>query len=222
MTTTTDDVELHECACGCGTLVPKTWARGHWARGEAQRRNLYPLPGPDDEVPDEDEDLPDELVAELDALDWLDDRGPSEAGPGRGEPPADPPAGRIPPPRGPAAAGRGRKVRVTATIQRDVLAKIRMVTMPAAQMWAIRDEICGPVAVKQEPIVAAAFANIVCDSPDLLNWFTGAGGSYMKYFELAMALWPVLMVVWMHHIAHADRPPQGDATQPQQMQNYAA
>jgi hypothetical protein len=70
--------------------------------------------------------------------------------------------------------------------------------------WQVRDSMCGPVFVEQEPQISAALAEIVCDSPDLLNWFTGPAGGYMKYFNLIMALWPVLLVLWMHHIAHAD------------------
>ena len=223
MTATTDEVDLHPCACGCGELVKGKWARGHWARGEAQKRNLHPLPGPDDELEDDDgEDLPDDLVAELEQLDWLDAQEPPRREPlERAEPIDDPPAGRIPPPRSSGASPRGRKTtRVTATMQRDVQAKIRMVLMPAGKLWQVRDPMCGGTFVQQEPDISEALAEIVCDSPDLLNWFTGPAGGYMKYFKLVMAVQPVLLMVWMHHIAHADRPPQVDATQP--VQNYAA
>jgi hypothetical protein len=212
--TTTTDADLHPCLCGCGELVTGKYKRGHWARTQSHNARLQPLPGPADEVPDEDDDdeLPPELVAELDNLDWIDAEN------ARATPESDEPAGEDPAPsrlrqrrQTPAAP---KRTRVTATMQRDVQAKIRMVLVPAGRVWAMRDTVCGPVFVEQEPDISEALAEIVCDSPDLLNWFTGPAGGYMKYFKLLMAVQPVLLVLWMHHIAHADQ--SAEPAQPQQ------
>jgi len=219
--TTTTDVELHPCQCGCGELVPGKWKRGHWARAQKANKDLRVLPDPGADLgPEDDEDLPPELVAELDELDWLDT--PVQAnryGIDGGEPdeaPEDPAPSRLRGPRSTPGPRRAR-TRVTATVQRDVQAKIRMVLVPAGRVWAMRDQMCGPVFVEQEPDISEALAEIVCDSPDLLNWFTGPAGGYMKYFKLIMAVQPVLLVLWMHHIAHADQqggPVPGDPQQP--------
>ena len=43
----------------------------------------------------------------------------------------------------------------------------------------------------------------------------------MKYFRLLMAVQPVAVIVWAHHMAHAQIIP-ADAQQPPQQQAYAA
>jgi len=121
-------------------------------------------------------------------------------------------------------AGKPRtRVRVTATVRKDVQAKIGFVLYPAGQVWSVRDPFCGGTFLQQVPDISEAMADLVCDSPDLLAWFTGPAGGFMKYFKLIMAVQPVAMAVWAHHIAHGPQPayPQ-DAQQPPQMPAYAA
>lgn len=175
---------------------------------------LEPIPGPDsDELePDELEDgfgddgtMPDELLLE----DELEDE-PASSTRAASEP-ANPLPGflrdgkprksKVPPP----------KIRVTAAIRKDVEAKIRFALMPTARLFAMRDPVCGSVAVEQEPEISSAFAEIVCDSPDLVAWFTGPAGGFMKYLRLIMAVQPVLMIGWAHHIAHAVIEPEAMA-----------
>ena len=113
----------------------------------------------------------------------------------------------------------GRTTRVTAAVQKDVLSKIRFVTMPAGQMWAVRDPLCGGTLTEQEPQIAAALSEIVCDSPDLLAWFTGPTGKYMKFFNLFMACLPVGVTVYGHHLAHR---PEREPFQAPDYSQYAA
>ena len=176
---------------------------------------LAPIPGPDsDEAePDDDDEFGDdgEIPAEL--LEQQEDSEPEEEQERKTEP-AHPLPGFLRDGKPKRAKVPAPKIRVTAAIRKDVEAKIRFVLMPSAQLFAMRDPVCGSVAVEQEPEISSAFAEIVCDSPDLVAWFTGPAGGFMKYFRLVMAVQPVLMIGWAHHIAHAVIDPAEMADQP--------
>ena len=216
MTTVTAETGLHPCECGCGEMVKGKFKRGHYLRD--QKNKLTRLPGPDDDLDsaengevatDSDAGL---SQADRDALaDAMRDHAEES------EIPADKPAGRLKERGGKAPKAR---VRVTATVRRDVHAKIRFVLVPAGGLWQARDPLCGATFAAQEPEVSDALADIVCDSPDLLAFFTGPAGGFMKYFRLMMALQPVGLAVWAHHIAHVAE--LVDGQQPQQMPAYAA
>ena len=215
MTTTVAEPDLKPCKCGCGTLVKGNYAKGHWAKAQKANRQVTPLPAPDDDL-GEDE-IPADLQAEIDALDAAD-REQEEGEPEEVTP--DKPPGRLREPRSRTPTTSAKRVRLTAAVRKDVEAKIRFVLVPAGQVWQARDPWCGGAFSQQEPEVSSALAEIVCDSPDLLAWFSGPAGGFMKYFRLFMALQPVAMTVWMHHLRHVELP--ADAQQPPQMPAYAA
>lgn len=114
-------------------------------------------------------------------------------------------------------ATAARPVRVTAAVRKDVRAKTAMLLMLGARTWAARDEYCGGAALDAVPGVSAALADILCDSPDMVRWFS-AGTGYMKWLNLMMALQPVGEAVWGHHIAHT----VGEDVQPQDWSAYVA
>jgi hypothetical protein len=217
------------CACGCGQEVvgsraapgQPAWKRGHKLKANGK---LTPLPGPGDDL-DAGEALPDEpddpgAPDEPDLPDWLisGHDGPPEPEP---EITADRPPGRLAEPRTSGKRSGQARTRVTAGLRKDVESKIRFVLMPAGAAWAVRDAPCGGTFRQQEPEISAALAEIVCDSPDLLAWFTGPAGGFMKYFRLLMACQPVAVTVWMHHMAHAQLA-EGDPNLPPQQPAYAA
>lgn len=235
---TTTQTEDRLCACGCGQPVigsrqppgAKAWKRGHKLRSE--KGKLTALPGPDDDLDGEDLDAgeaypddtpPEGADAAFDDLpDWLLNGGDGLPAPEEPEITADRPPGRLSEPRTSGKQSGKAKTRVTAALKKDVESKIRFVLYPAGQLWASRDVPCGSTFIHQEPEISAALAEIVCDSPDLLAWFTGPAGGFMKYFRLLMAVQPVAMTMWMHHVGHAQMVPAGDPQQPPQQQAYAA
>ena len=232
MTTLTADSKLHHCKCGdpeCTEMVKGVYARGHYMKMKArQASGLRLADDPDD--PDEpdgddlDEILPPELVAAIRADSPPPPPPPPPLPPAGDKPdefPQDRPSGRMKEPKAKPTPASGQKRRVTAAVQKDVHAKIRIVLVPAAGLWAARDQYCGVTFQYQEPAISEALAEIVCDSPDLLNWFTGPAGGFMKYFKLLMALQPVALSMFAHHLAHSARLPE-DAQQPPQMPAYAA
>ena len=221
MSATTTET-LSECACGCGELVTGKYKRGHWARAAKNGRGLLPGPDATDEELGEWVDVPD-----------MDDAPEPPADDAADGPEGEPETRRetIPPRLGSRGAGKpsraaqgraGAPKRVTAATERDINAKIRMFTFPLAKVAKNRDPWCGGVFEQQEPDIAAALTAIVCQSPDLVNFFTGAGGRYMVYFELFMACLPVGVAVYGHHWS-PKRPPE-DGTLPPQFdaRQYAA
>ena len=202
-------------------MTKSTYARGH-ASKVRKFNNPQPdlLPGPDDDL-------------DLGFID-LDD-GPPLAGPSSsngGPPPPDstalpvddsepvkplgfPPPGKSKPGKTPRGA-----VRVTAAGRKDVAAKLQLMLFVPGSVWATRDPYCGGTFMHQLPETVDALTDIVCDSADLYAFFTGPGGSFMKYMKLILALQPVGVMAWQHHIAHAITE---DASQRQpDMRQYAA
>lgn len=101
----------------------------------------------------------------------------------------------------PKAAPR-KAVRVTAGVRGDIDAKIRFALQVPGAIWQARDPLCGGTFVQQIPDTAEAFTDIVCDSADLVAFFTGPGGNFMKVLKLGAALMPVVQVVAAHHVYH--------------------
>ena len=130
--------------------------------------------------------------------------GPGEDGDlaAAGEPPsfeADPEPAKAP--KG-SKASRERRPKITDATRRDIRGKVALMLMMPAAVFARRDEVCGPVLLGQVPEIADALTEVLIDSPDVVAFFTAAGGKYMKWVALGTALEPVATIAWQHHIAH--------------------
>lgn len=191
-------------------MVAGTWKRGHARRGEGGTVRLLPLS--DAEI--DGEDLVDDL-GEAPFIDIPAPAPPRSAGP----PPAppEPPAGGPgagdddgprharrgwQPKQAPRPPRGGSKIRITATTRGDIAAKISMPLEIIGRIWEARDPLCGGVFLRQRPDIADAFTDIVCESADLVAFFTGPGGAFMKYLNAGAALWPVIEVAAAHHVYH--------------------
>lgn len=203
-------------------MTKTTYARGH--AGKARKYagdGPALLPGPDDDLDLGFIDLEDEPPL----------AGPSSVNggpppPDSTEPPVESddepvrPLGFPPPGKGKTGKAPRSAVRVTAAGRKDVAAKLQLILFVPGQVWATRDPYCGGTFINQLPETVDALTDIICDSADLYAFFTGPGGSFMKYLKLILALQPVGVVAWQHHIAHAI---QEDTSQPQpDMRQYAA
>jgi hypothetical protein len=114
---------------------------------------------------------------------------------------------------GRAPRGAVKALRITAGIRADINAKVSMPLAIAGGIWEARDPLCGGTFVRQRPDIAGALTDIICESADLVAFFTGPGGAFMKYLNLGAALWPVIEVAAAHHVYHtiAVEAPDGDA-----------
>lgn len=97
------------------------------------------------------------------------------------------------PPQGRAPSQRVRK---------DIQAKTALMLLGVAKIWQGRDGHCGAAAVEVVPDVSEKLADIFCDSPDIVRWFT-ASGKYMKWLDLVMALQPLGEAWFAHHVTHS-------------------
>lgn len=113
-----------------------------------------------------------------------------------------------------------RATRVTAGVRSDIDAKIRFGLMVPGQLWKARDPLCGGTFTNQIDDIAEALTDIVVDSPDLVAFFAGPGGAFMKALKLGAALMPVVQVAMAHHVYH-NAEQQLDPQQPA-YQDYAA
>ena len=127
-----------------------------------------------------------------------DDGGP----PGEDEPPAHAREPRRRARRDDRGAGPRKIPRVTAATRTDIEAKISFAAEIPGRLWQARDPVCGTAFIEQRPEIAAALTEIVCQSSDLVAWFTGTGGQFMLWLNLAAACWPVATVIMAHHVYH--------------------
>jgi hypothetical protein len=110
-----------------------------------------------------------------------------------------------PPPAAPRdiPAPRGKHARVTSAVRRDVEAKFGLMLEIPGRVWAVRDPWCGGAFLQQVPDIRSAGVELICQSPDLVAWFTGTGGGFMLWLNLVTALQPVALTAWAHHVTHA-------------------
>jgi hypothetical protein len=218
------------CACGCGTPVTGKWARGHFRRGEGGyqgRDGVQAIPAPDDPWweldgggPHDDigiiePDAAPESPPPADLPGGGDETGPGyEPGPVLEDPPPAHGNKREWRKTSPKAGAPRKPAKVTASVRTDIDAKISFALMIPGQIWAARDPVCGGTFVQQRPEISAALTEIVCQSPDLIAWFSGSGGQFMLWLNLAAAAWPVATAAMAHHVYHSIETgePQADTT----------
>lgn len=161
------------CECGCGELLPEGSIR-RFKRGHKQRMET-----PDTGTPDiSTDDSPDDLTIDDVARVTPDDPEP-----------ADQPE---PKPRS--------HVKITAALRRDVEGKVGFILALSGGMWVMADPICGTAFTDHSPEIAKKLTPIICQSPDVVKWLTRSG-NYVLWLDLIMACWPVLQIIFAHHIA---------------------
>jgi hypothetical protein len=99
-------------------------------------------------------------------------------------------------------AGRSGAGRPTVAIRKDIRGKIAFIAGLQATVWEMRDPWCGKAFKADVPQLSDALTDIICDSPDLVAWFT-SGGNYMKWLNVVTALQGTGMAMWRHHIVHS-------------------
>lgn len=165
------------CECGCGELLPEGSIR-RFKRGHKQRLETT-------DVFDNVETEPDTQSGDLNNL-TIDDV--AKAVPDDPEP-KDQPEYK---PRS--------QVKITAALRRDVEGKLGFIMVLSGSMWVMADPICGTAFVDHAPEIAKKLTPIICQSPDVVKWLTRSG-KYVLWLDLVMACWPVLQMIFAHHIA---------------------
>lgn len=142
------------------------------------------------------------------------------------ESPPGPPPGNIQPPpanleeardraaRLPASAhlrrGKGRRdakpasqpepdIKITPKVIGDIEGKLAFWLGLTAEPWAVADPYCGKAYADQVPEIARRLAPIICQSPDLVRWFSKSS-TFILWTELGIAVRPVATAVVKHHV----------------------
>lgn len=88
---------------------------------------------------------------------------------------------------------------VTKQVAADVQGKVAfLLSMPASMLSTI-DPVCFPVLLQQTPEISAKLTPIICQSPEMVKWFT-KGSGFILWLNLAVSVWPVIQVVIAHHV----------------------
>lgn len=163
------------CACGCGELLPegsiRQYKRGH------KNRTAEPITETPDDIYPED---PPAFTIEDAARETPDDPEPKE------QPEFKPKT--------------QTKIKITAAIRRDVEGKLAFGFAVLGQTWSMVDPLCGNVLLDTGPDMAKKYTPIICQSPDVVKFITKTG-NFVLYVEALMATWPLLQVIFAHHIA---------------------
>lgn len=126
------------------------------------------------------------------------------------------------------SAPRERRPKIAEAVRKDIRGKTALGLSMLAAALASRDEECGPVAIEIVPDTADALADIFCDSPEVVAFFTTTGGGYMRWIKLAAAVQPLATVAVRHHLftrkSRGGGPGQGwnGETVPPDMSRYHA
>jgi len=163
------------CACGCGESLPEG---SRWQYKRGHKSNPRPA------ITDEYTEVP--LDAEGDetplTLDAAAEQVPDDA-----------------PPRDVGQPARA-EIRITARVRRDVEGKLAFLLGIMGQGISMPDPVCGQAIADNAPNIANKLTPVVCQSPDVVKWLT-RGGNFIVWLDLVMALWPVLAIVYAHHVA---------------------
>jgi hypothetical protein len=119
-------------------------------------------------------------------------------------------AGRDPEPRhlvGRTRRGRPAKqpavkqpaVKVTATVRADIEGKLAFWLSIPAEPWMRVDPYCGGTYAENVDQIALKVAPLVCQSPDLVRWFSKST-TFILWTELGIAVRPVVEAVIAHHV----------------------
>jgi hypothetical protein len=105
-----------------------------------------------------------------------------------------------PEPKEPEGARVKSTMRITPSIRRDVEGKLAFAMGLGGQFWIMADPMCGSVFVDNADNIAKKLTPIICQSPDVVKWLTKSS-SFILYVDLFMAFWPVLQMMFAHHVA---------------------
>lgn len=164
----------NECACGCGGLLPEGSTRQYKRNHKARQADagFYDV--------EDYAETPDVEALTLDQAAAMtpDDPEPRDAQPVKVK----------------------TTVRVTASVRKDIEGKLALGFLMLGQTWSLADPLCGMALVDAGPAMAKNYMPLICQSPEVVRWMS-KGGSFLLWVNALMATWPVIQMVFAHHIA---------------------
>ena len=106
----------------------------------------------------------------------------------------------------PGWAGRARPardkpqpVKITRQVQGDIEGKLALLLAVPVTTWGAVDPYCGGAAADNLDNIVRKAVPLICQSPQVVKWFT-EGGIYLLWLDLALAVQPVAVAAWRHHV----------------------
>lgn len=97
-------------------------------------------------------------------------------------------------------------VRITAAVRRDIEGKLAFWGSVGVDMWALVDPYCADAAASCLAKSARTATPLICQSPQLVEFFTRASG-FMLWTEFLLSLKPLLVAFAAHHVTKSVRHP---------------
>jgi hypothetical protein len=186
------------CQCGCGGYLPEGSAR-RYIRGHSPEKRA---PRPAANAPKAQRNADAEDNTEWTDADepmpfWeITDDGTFSIADAARSVPDDPD------PLGGTENRQSFEIKITAAVRRDIRGKLAFMLGMTGNLWQMVDPTCGTVMLERVPEISKALVPIMCQSPDVVRWFQRAS-NFSLYFNLIMAVWPLISVVYAHHLAHS-------------------
>jgi hypothetical protein len=90
-------------------------------------------------------------------------------------------------------------VKVTAAVRSDITGKLAFWLSIPAEPWLRVDPYCGGVYADQVDQIAVKMSPLICQSPDLVRWFSKST-TFILWTELGIAVRPVVEAIIAHHV----------------------
>lgn len=109
---------------------------------------------------------------------------------------------------------------VTKAIQQDIHGKLTFLLGMSSSMMVTMDPLCVGEFQKHLPNITAKMVPIICQSPDMVKFFTKSGG-FILWLDLATACWPVVQIIIAHHVTKSLKVENGEVLE-RDMSQYKA
>lgn len=110
--------------------------------------------------------------------------------------------GADPDPSDPGSRTSYSRRAVTARVQKEIQETVEAYLGIAATGFAMKDPICGGVALDIVPNVAEKAVPLLSRNPKIVAYLT-KGNNFKEVMDFALAVLPLVQVVYAHHMAHS-------------------
>jgi hypothetical protein len=90
-------------------------------------------------------------------------------------------------------------IKITKAVQADITGKLAFWLSIPAEPWLRVDPYCGGAYAGQVDEIALKMAPLICQSPDLVRWFSKST-TFIMWTELGIAVRPVVEAIIAHHV----------------------
>src|ERR1700677_1444675 len=90
-------------------------------------------------------------------------------------------------------------IKITKAVQADITGKLAFWLSIPAEPWLRVDPYCGGAYSDQVDEIAVKMAPLICQSPDLVRWFSKST-TFIMWTELGIAVRPVVEAIIAHHV----------------------